>query len=564
MARTVNGNNENQELQSFSEARNSILGFKPKQEEELAGGIREENESINRITDYSLKAKDYLRARDQIIRFKHERYDRDPLEPSNISTFLSRTHESKREVIQHALEIVNNKLCSQASSIFLYSKNGVLERAGIFGIDKDGKQIHQDWFLHETYRAGEGLPGRAAQPKDDFYGEIQSYLHLSKEDLTEESAREYKNKLGELRCAISIPLNGRNKTYGVLQVVNKIDSEKQLFPSDALFSKEDFVWLSFLAASVASALSNFRTAIQGKILQYLGRLLIKPSHRNVYQEVISLLVNNPETSFKAGILRVLDDDSNLLKMKGKASVDGIDELRKDRDVVVGQGLAGVVAESQSRLILQGINGDKEIVKFENQEWIRNNNFEAFGCFPICIKGEILGTLSLYTGYNYDFYPGSINFVQSVVDLLASFIYELKLEKIESETKRVIENSTTQFEQRVSSANIFAEKRGNDCLSYASQEIGFLSELEKHSLTVREIACIQELSVNDARIVLERLLREGYIDTVGNSILHYVFYFLGQRRRRKIVISDSETLFSLTSKGYYRLHPFISFTWSARI
>jgi hypothetical protein len=60
-------------------------------------------------------------------------------------------------------------------------------------------------------------------------------------------------------------------------------------------------------------------------------------------------------------------------------------------------------------------------KFKNRDWIKDHGFQSFGCFPLIAKGITVGTLSLYTGYEYRFSPDTIDFLQGVADLLGAFI-----------------------------------------------------------------------------------------------------------------------------------------------
>lgn len=422
---------------------NLIISFKPTSERELAKEIEEEIRTL---------ANSYLELRDSIVGFEANKSskveklkkeiegNKDPLEIRIVNASFIRT--SKQEIVQNALKLVCDKLNAQTAAVFLISKNGVLERAGIYGLDKYGKSLSNEWFSEEAYQVGESFTGRAIRPKEGSgYGEIQYTENLNSENLKPKNKKEYLDKLGDLRCAIAIPLNGRNKTYGVLRVVNKIDritaKDEVLSPSKAPFSKDDVRLLLFLATYIANALSNFRRDVQVEILKYLSRLLIQPSPgtdrslENTYQRVVDLLVQNPETAFKAGILRIKNDSSGALEVKAISFSPGVTDNRdnsprKDHD----DGFLWLIAENRKRLILQDIQKEDQISQFKNKNWIKDNYFQSFGCFPLVAKNETLGTLSLYTGYNYEFYPDSIEFLQGVADLIASFVFEAKLEELE--------------------------------------------------------------------------------------------------------------------------------------
>lgn len=78
------------------------------------------------------------------------------------------------EVIRDALTKVRQRLHSQVASIFLFSKDGFVERRGINGVDKDGLPIDNTWFQNEKYKPGESFSGKAVPFKlNSVYGEPQ-------------------------------------------------------------------------------------------------------------------------------------------------------------------------------------------------------------------------------------------------------------------------------------------------------------------------------------------------------------------------------------------------------
>ena len=391
------------------EAGNSIVGYKTSEEDQKYKKIKQEIESASSEMD------DYLRVIDPIL---------------NFSTDVELIRSSKSEIVQNALEIVRSILKSQSATIFLFSKNGDLERFGIDAIDKDGQSVNNDWYLDERYTIGETFTGKAADPKGSKYAKIQSTTDLFNADFGERSKSEYLNKFGTLKSSIAVPLNGRNKTYGVLRIINKDNGTE-------VFTEDDVRYLVFLAVHIANALSNFRRDVQVRVFKHLSRLLIQSAYNSfgrnssleeVYQQALDLLVKNPETAFKSGVLRV-EGDNNHLEVVATSISDEVTEVRDNASVKIGTGLAGKVAQSGKRLILQKIHQPKQVKKFRNYKWIIDNKFESFGCFPLIAKEQIVGTLSLYTGYNYDFHPESIEFVQSVADLIASFVHGMQQEKI---------------------------------------------------------------------------------------------------------------------------------------
>jgi GAF domain-containing protein len=425
---------------------NYIRVFKTTEEKNREKIINEEIEQItNIIKDDEVEkvkenSKKFLEFRSMILQ-GGENLESRTLNPSIIS-------ESKQEIIDNALKIVGDNLHSQTAAIFIVSKNGILEHVGTYGFEENGDPLDKDWYCEEKYIIGDdSFTGKVINSNtDSSFGEIQYAPTINKNDFTSEFRNRYLQKFRSLQSAIAIPLNGRNRTCGVLRVINKVDKTSsldiELSAEDLCFSEDDVNLSLFLATNISNALSNFRRDMQAKMLMYLSHLLIQPQPsyqpreylRNIYQQVLNLLVHNPETSFKACVLRLEDDSSKLLVVEGTSFSYGVTTNRDDKPRQQNhEEFLWITVEGKQRLIIQDIQSviqelrDKEQpTRFHNEDWIISNNFQSVACFPLLAKGEMLGTLSVYTGYKYD--SDSIDFLQSVTDLLCSFVFTIKLEK----------------------------------------------------------------------------------------------------------------------------------------
>jgi GAF domain-containing protein len=412
---------------------NYIRVFKTTEEKNREKIINEEIEEIVNIIKIKEDSKKLLRLRSGILKGGENNLESRALNPSIIS-------KSKQEIVDNALKIVGDNLHSQTAAIFQVSKNGVLERVGIYGFEKNGEPLDKDWYCEEKYNIGDdSFTGKVIEShtEDSSFGEIQYAPKINDDDFTLEFKEKYLQKFGLLQSAIAIPLNGRNRTCGVLRVVNKVDKTKSCLEGNC-FSDNDVNLSLFLATNISNALSNFRREMQTKMLMYLSYLLNQPQSSkelsNVYQQVLDLLVHNPETSFKACVLRLEDDSSKLLVVEGTSFVYGVTENRDNKPRQQNnEEFLWITVEGKQRLIIQDLQSviqelreKNQPTKFHNEDWILANQFKSVACFPLLAKGKMLGTLSVYTGYEYD--PDSIDFLQSVTDLLCSFIFTVKLEK----------------------------------------------------------------------------------------------------------------------------------------
>lgn len=453
-------------LDSLHEDGSLILNYKSPKEEELARKIDQEIEEGERFAEQLHKVqhieqeyrsqlieieKSQTRSNDDQLQIEQEYLSRlrkeseitnrfqaeifnktDPLETRNLTAELIK--ESKKKIVENALIVVCKNLACQSAAIFLFSKSGRLDRFGIRGWDREGTEISDDWFDDEGYEVGVSFTGRAAEPKFQGYGQIQIAEDLGKQDLYPRSRKEYEDKFGKLYSAIAIPLNGRNRTYGVLRIINKIDTTDKKRILKEPFSVDDARKLLSLSNYVATALSNFRRDVQSHILKHLSHLLINNSSnsldslRDVFQSIVDLLVQNPETAFQAAILRT-KDRNGAFKHEASSLFDEVSKDRVNYLKVPNEAPIWMVPAKGKRLIIQDLQNSPLLSDFRNEKWARKNHFQSFGCFPLVKKNDVVGTLSIYTGRNYKFYPDAIAFLQSVADLLALFLFKLKQEEL---------------------------------------------------------------------------------------------------------------------------------------
>jgi hypothetical protein len=327
------------------------------------------------------------------------------------------SYKSKKDIVDNALKIACEKLRCQSASIFLFSsKDGVLKRVGIRGIDITNKPIKDSWFQKEHYRVGESFTGNAAIPSQGSkYGKTKVSNKFYDEPL--KNRERYLKKFGKLNCAIAVPLNGRNKTYGVLRIINKLDENNLI--SDSCFSEEtDLSLISFLGGAIAAAISNFHRDTQNEIFRYMQDSLVNSDsyqfdYSSFYQKILNFLTGS-ETAFKVAILRVRNKNSDLLEVRDY-SAPGVTEKIDNGPRRLNQGFVGLVSQSLKPQIITSISKSNLLDKFINVKWIMENKLESFGCFPLIIPGQsgIVGTLSLFSGYEYEFDPSTIDFLNNV-------------------------------------------------------------------------------------------------------------------------------------------------------
>lgn len=329
-------------------------------------------------------------------------------------------------IVEEAFLEIRKKLSPQVISIFLFSKNGFLERYEIDGRDKDGAVIEASWLHDEKYKPGQSFSGRAAYGKP--YGEPYFSDQLDKEVDTFTYGKEYSEKLGFLRSGISVPLNGTRRTFGTLEVVNRVNSEIGRADPSLIYSASDACWLTIVGAHVAAAISRLRKKDEDKIFMTISRVLADPRLENVpvhtteesaYKAIANKLVDYL-MPYKVCILRLTFDGQSVF-VTNKAHSDGDARgwlHRVDEPRVIGQKIVGRVFQSGKYEIVEDIAKSED--EFTNLEWIRSQNLKSFICFPLLMLGKVVGTLSLFTGYIHEFTESDIDFLENVSFLLAAF------------------------------------------------------------------------------------------------------------------------------------------------
>jgi GAF domain-containing protein len=400
--------------------------------------------------------------------------------------------ESKKEIIQYALTITREKLRCQTAAIFLLSpKNGCLERVGIQGKNRREIEVAGNWFEAETYYVGESFTGASVSPSPgSSYGKTKVSSDFSS-DGNLKYKDEYEEEFGVLKWAISIPLNGRSRSYGVLRVINKIDDD--LTPCGD-FSDGDLAWMAFLAGATAAAMSNIYRDTRSNVLRYLRESLISSNldgfdYSNFYKEILGFLTSS-ETAFKAALLHVYD--SAEMKVRAfQTSSDGNITQREDNNArILGQGFVGLAVKSAEPQIIEKITKNGLGEKFINSKWVKENNFESFGCFPIIIPGKegVTVTLSLFADYEYEFHTTSVEFLTEVVSSVALVVQqEKRIEKAES-LKEPVKKEITASEQ---SQDNTQECHMTNLLEQAIARVNTLSSIEQDSIAALIIEELEE-------------------------------------------------------------------------
>ena len=329
-------------------------------------------------------------------------------------------------IIEEVSSLIRQRLAPQVMSVFLFSKDGFLERYEICGIDKRGNSIRNSWLEKEKYKPGQSFSGKSALGKP--YGEPHWSNELDAQSNDFQYGKEYCEKLGFLRCGISVPLNGTRRTFGTIEVINRVGLSTHRASPDLTYSESDICWLTIVGAHVAAAISRLRKKEEDKIFATISKVLADPAlenqpvhstSRSVYRVVSDKLVDYL-TPYKACIVRLSFDGKNI-SVTDKSHSDGDEKgwiHRVDESRTTGEKIVGKVFQSGKYEIVENI--EKRESEFTNLKWVEDQNLQSFICFPLIILGKVIGTISLFTGYVHEFSESDIEFLENVSFLLAAF------------------------------------------------------------------------------------------------------------------------------------------------
>lgn len=337
--------------------------------------------------------------------------------------------KSFADIIEIGVVSTRRYLAAQSVSIYLLNKFGKLTRVFIDGVDINGKDISSDWFLEDTLIPGESFTGKAVVPKTEFgFGNPHISNDLDSLTLNPNSRQKYTEMLGRLFCGMAMPLNGQNRTFGVLEIINKLDTESGIFV--AKFSREDHLIAATLSISIANALSFLRRRDEFVNLAAISDTLIGLSSEeiresdDIYQLVAKDLVRDT-SPHNVCIIRTATPDNCLEIVALEVGENVKLEYRSLETIKPGEHrIVNDVFKSGKAVIIHDIS--KEIEYFTSAEWIRINGFVSFASFPLKTDKRILGTLSLYTNYKHEFSDLDQEYLKTILDSLSIFVESARI------------------------------------------------------------------------------------------------------------------------------------------
>ncbi|MFH1892424.1 MAG: GAF domain-containing protein [Candidatus Zixiibacteriota bacterium] len=339
-------------------------------------------------------------------------------------------------------ELTRSFVNSEISSLFIFSKStGRLERKHTAGFDgRDYSCIAPD----EWYRPGKFLTGQACPL--DAYTEakiIESANAERDKHTNKRHDRLYKPglKSGKVRQFLAIPLVGENRVFGVLRVINKLESvDKEGIPklSASMFTDNDKELLAEMAHAAAGSYASLMKVKKTDILNELSRRAITDLKIHELCDDTAVKLTGEVYGYRACTIRLHDAHGRLalqsLAIEGKLmpvgvleeTYPGLSAIPISRDSIAGQ----VALDGHPVIDPDILDGDVPLLhrQFASDQMLRS----CYYC-PLKISGEVLGTLAVYTGdllpeddpgskIEVEFYENERRSIESLANLLALVVY----------------------------------------------------------------------------------------------------------------------------------------------
>ena len=365
--------------------------------------------------------------------------------------------ETTEEIATTGASLALKHARAQTASVFLFDQVGRISRMALVGRDKDGHRLNNDSIPPEHHYPGESFTGKAVLPaKASPFGEAQySTSLIERRDIFPAVRAYYSKVLGGLRSAVSVPLNGTHRTFGVLEVINSTSQ------AQSSFNVEDVHWLSLIANELALALSQRRHLQQSVILSTLAEAVVSmfsstTEEQTVYKNVAESLTSLPLLYRVCVIrLRVGHELSTVAAASSEVPLEGFDAS----PLSPSHGWAGNVFKTGKPLYVQNISDRDPVVDhLLNWRWAIVNKLVSYVCVPLMIEEEVIGTLSLYFGFSYTIDEDEWSFLEALARFLAAFY---KGRQILQDLPAIIREDArdavkAEYESQIPSKHTFAE------------------------------------------------------------------------------------------------------------
>jgi signal transduction histidine kinase len=333
---------------------------------------------------------------DEIIQLK-ARYERLNLlyQVGNVIHSTLDPQEALQLILKEAVQLTR---ASSGSAVLVNPTTGFLEIHASHGLPEHAAEL--------KLRVGEGLTGWVARTgKPARVGNVSQdprYIMLRP----------------EVRSELAVPLEVHGELRGVLNV----DSDRL-----EAFSAEDQELLEGLAAQAARVIHNtwlyeqLRLKVRlfetlARVSQTINSTLNVDDALNVITREACALMHS-----KVSSLMLLDETRQWLDLRACHGA-GDAYLRKPR-LNVEESLLGIVVRRKKAMQVENVQTS---TRYQNLDVARLEGLVSLLSVPLLYAGQVIGTLSVYTGHPYSFSNEEIRILSALAELSAIAIEKARL------------------------------------------------------------------------------------------------------------------------------------------
>ncbi len=214
-----------------------------------------------------------------------------------------------------------------------------------------------------------------------------------------------------------LPLRSKNRTFGVIRIVNKLQGTR-LYQRG--FGKRDIEWAESLGHIIARNILRIKEKSKYNIIQTLNKSIRNTERLDEQYNQICDEITDELTSYSCCVIRKLEFSGRSLNVKGinqsiakpptkvltypMTKNEIVDKEKKGPHYEERRGVLYDVINSKVPVIIEDLRkrGDS---KWVNDKWIKDNGFVSAIYLPITESAEQAvpyGTISIYTKYKFAF------------------------------------------------------------------------------------------------------------------------------------------------------------------
>jgi hypothetical protein len=377
--------------------------------------------------------------------------------PDSLVQFRNDIQKQTSVEIRAFLELIQRHTECQLCSLFLIDDDGYLKCSGFYGFDAQGKMLSQKFFLHERYSDNYEMSAVAQAVKPNHSSRYGRSLLLSKDDINNSVFIDQENRLiieqicGSLTSVVLTPVNGPNRSYGVIRIM-KTEHYSQS-SSISSFTESDVLYLELAAAQLAANLRDINGSQKLTLVSFMNRAnlgVLGATASDFIQdesnltndqrtqapgwEILEYLTNitehlahSQESCVKAATLRLFSRKRNgLVTIAASSNNNGQlkdTSIRLTTDYpkplvirVYEDGIDCTITDLQKE-----IDSSRDNYHIQNKTWLSSCNFKSLVCLAIKSNKETIGTLVLYNGHKQVIASRDRVYFRVIADSISEFI-----------------------------------------------------------------------------------------------------------------------------------------------